>query len=56
MPTHVERRNGRYRIVEPSGRIAKGSKGHARDGGGHASKAKAQRQNRAINSGRRRNR
>ena len=50
MPVHVEKRKGRWRVVEPSGRIAKTSKGKARDGGGHASKAKATRQVRAINS------
>jgi hypothetical protein len=50
MPVKVAKRNGKYRVVEASGRVAKGSKGKARDGGGHASKAKAARQARVINS------
>lgn len=49
MPVKVAKRKGKYRLVEPSGRIAKTPKGRARDGGGHASKEKAQRQQRAIN-------
>lgn len=49
MPVHVERRSGKYRVVEPDGSIAKGSQGGARDGGGHESKAKADAQARAIN-------
>lgn len=52
MPVHVEKRGSRYRVVEPSGKIAKTSKGNARDGGGHATKAKAGAQVRAINSNR----
>lgn len=50
MPVHVEKRGGKYRIIEPSGRIAKTSKGNSRDGGGHSSKAAAEKQARAINS------
>ena len=49
MPVSVKRLRGKYRIVEPGGKIAKTNKGHARDGGGHASKQKAMRQQRAIN-------
>ena len=50
MPVHVEKRGGKFRLIEPSGRIAKtGTK--AKDGGGHASKAKAGRQASAVNSG-----
>ena len=52
MPVHVEKRGKRYRVVEPGGKIAKTSKGNPRDGGGHASKAKANAQARAINSNR----
>ena len=50
MPVKVRKRNGKYRIVEPNDRIAKTSKGNARDGGGHRSRAKAERQMRAINA------
>lgn len=51
MPVCVRKRDGKYRIVECStGRIAKGSRGKARDGGGHRSKASAARQASAINS------
>ena len=51
MPVTVSKRGDKHRIIEKdSGRIAKTSKGNPRDGGGHASKAKAQRQARAINS------
>ena len=53
MPVHVEKRGNKYRIVEPGGKIAKTSKGSARDGGGHTSKAKASAQVRAINQNRR---
>jgi len=52
MPVHVEKRGKKYRVIERSGRIAKTSKGTPRDGGGHASKAKASAQVRAINSNR----
>lgn len=50
MPVKVVKRGGKYRVVEPSGKIAKTDKGKARDGGGHASKAKAEAQARAMNS------
>lgn len=49
MPVHVERRGGKYRLVEPSGKIAATENGNPRDGGGHANKDKAERQARAIN-------
>lgn len=54
MPVKIRKRNGKYRIVEPNNRIAKTSTGKARDGGGHRSKAKAERQMRAINASLRR--
>lgn len=51
MPVTTKRLGNRIRVVEAAtGKIAKTSKGHARDGGGHRSKAKAQRQARAINA------
>ncbi len=51
MPVTTRKRGGKFRVVEPSGRIAKTKTGKAVDGGGHASKAKAGRQARAINDG-----
>jgi hypothetical protein len=50
MPVRAVKRGDKWRVVEPSGRIAKTSTGKARDGGGHSSKAKATSQVRAINS------
>ena len=50
MPVKVAKRRGKWRVVEPSGRIAKTPKGNARDGGGHKTKQSAVRQVRAINS------
>ena len=50
MPVKVRKRNGSYRLVEPSGRIARTAKGHAMDGNKHGlDKDKAERQARAIN-------
>jgi len=50
MPVTCKLRKGKYRIVEPSGKIAKTDKGNAVDGGGHATMAKCQKQAAAINS------
>ena len=51
MPVKTVKRGDKFRVVESAtGRIAKTSAGKARDGGGHADKAKATRQVRAINS------
>lgn len=54
MPVHTEKRKGKWRVVEPSGRIARakkkgGKSGKARDGGGKTSKAAAQAIANAIN-------
>ena len=51
MPVHVEKRHGKYRIIEPGGRLARAKHGEGRpvDGGGHKSKAKAHRQASYIN-------
>jgi hypothetical protein len=49
MPLKVQKRNGKYRLVEPSGKIAKTGKGTARDGGGHRTRKQARQQPRAIN-------
>jgi hypothetical protein len=54
MPVKIRKRNGKYRIVEPNNRIAKTGTGKPRDGGGHKSRAKAERQMRAINASLRR--
>lgn len=50
MPARVVKRGGKYRVVEPSGKLVKNKKGTPVDGGGHASKGKAQAQARAINA------
>lgn len=49
MPMKVVKRNGKFRVVEPSGKIAKNAKGTAVDGGGFASRASAVKQVQAIN-------
>jgi len=50
MPVKVAKRGNKYRVIEAkTGNIAKTSKGNAVDSGGHASRAKAQRQAGAIN-------
>ena len=49
MPVSVRRIAGKYRIVGPDGKIEMTPQGHARDGGGHATRAEAARQQRAIN-------
>lgn len=50
MPVKVEKRDGKYRVVEvSSGRIARGARGGSADGGGHAAKSKAEAQAAAIN-------
>lgn len=49
MPVHVEKRGIKWRVIEPSGRIAKTSSGKPKDGGGHSNRAAAISQVRAIN-------
>lgn len=49
MPLKIQKRGDKFRIVEPSGRIAKNNAGTAIDGGGKKSKASVQRQIQAIN-------
>jgi hypothetical protein len=49
MPLSVKKVGNKYRLVEPSGRIAKNKAGTAIDGGGKASKKAAQNQITAIN-------
>jgi hypothetical protein len=48
MPVKVKRKDGKFRVVEHDGKIAKRG-GSAVDGGGHGSKEKAAAQARAIN-------
>lgn len=50
MPVKAVKRGKKYRVIEASsGKIAKNKTGSALDGGGHASKAKASSQARAVN-------
>lgn len=49
MPVSYKKIGKKYRIVGPGGSIEKTKNGKARDGGGHATKAGALRQLRAIN-------
>lgn len=50
MPVKVRKRNGKYRLVEPSGRLARKRPNHKPlDGGGHKSKRKAMRQAAKVN-------
>ncbi len=49
MPVHCEKREGKWRIVEPSGHIARTKNKKPRDGGGHASRSACEAQARAIN-------
>ncbi len=51
MPVSVKKIGKKYRLVEPGGKIAKTSGGNPRDGGGHSSKEKAERQRFYMNSG-----
>ena len=50
MPVKVAKQGNKYRLIEPTGKIAKTSTGKSKDGGGHESKTKAEAQARAINT------
>lgn len=50
MPVTVAKQGGKFRVVEPSGKVAKNTAGTSVDGGGHGSKNQAQAQARAINA------
>lgn len=50
MPVTVQKKGGKFRVVEGGGSVAKNLSGTAVDGGGHGSKAKASAQARAINA------
>jgi len=50
MPVIIKKRGDRFRIVEKNtGKIAKNKAGTALDGGGHKSKAAADKQRSAVN-------
>ena len=49
MPVSVSKRSGKFRIVDPSGKITKNKAGTAVDGGGHIDRQRAQKQAAAIN-------
>ena len=56
MPTDVEKRGGKYRVIEKgTGKIATTKSGKARDGGGHTRPQKAYTQSHYISSGKRKN-
>jgi hypothetical protein len=50
MPTRVERRDGKFRVVDPDGSVTTNNAGTSVDGGGHATRQEAEAQSRAINS------
>jgi len=49
MPASVDLRDGKWRVVEPSGKVVTNKGGTAVDGGGHTSKDRAIAQAAAIN-------
>lgn len=49
MPAKVAKRGGKFRVVEPDGKLVRNQAGTPVDGGGHASESAAKRQARAIN-------
>ena len=52
MPAKVAKKNGKFRVVEPSGRLVRSKKGAKPvDGGGFSSRISAQKQVNAINRG-----
>lgn len=48
MPYKVLKRNGKYRLIDQDGKIAKNKSGTAIDGGGKKTKASVEKQARAI--------
>jgi len=50
MPAKVQKRKGKYRVVEPGGKLVRNNAGTPVDGGGHASKEKARQQASAVNT------
>ena len=50
VPASVQRRDGKYRVVEPDGTLVTDEDGNAVDGGGHDSREAAMAQARAINA------
>ncbi len=49
MPVSVKKQGPRFRLVEPTGRIAKNRAGTSIDGGGHLTRDKAIKQAQAVN-------
>jgi len=49
MPVQLKRLNRLWRLVEPDGSIAMSDRGKPRDGGGHVTRAPAERQLAAMN-------
>jgi len=49
VPVKVVKRGKKYRLVEPSGKIARNKGGTAIDGGGHSSASGAKKQAAAVN-------
>ena len=54
MPVEVKKRNRLWRLLDPDGNVERTRKGAAVDGGGHASRAAALAQRRAIEARKRR--
>ena len=50
MPAHVEKRKGKWRVVDPNGKVVKNKAGTAVDGGGHETAGHAAAQAAAINA------
>lgn len=50
MPATVKKQAGKYRVVEPNGRLVRNKAGTPVDGGGHTTESAAKQQARAINA------
>ena len=50
MPATVKEKAGKWRVVEPNGRLVRNKSGTPIDGGGHSSRLKAMKQARAVNA------
>lgn len=49
MPAKVQKRGGKYRVIEPGGKLVTNASGNPVDGGGHSTQERAQAQASAIN-------
>lgn len=54
MPARAVKRKGKWRVVEPDGKLVRNEAGTPVDGGGHDSEALAKRQATAVNMPRKR--